>query len=300
MTILEKERRKLIIPFLAPAVILYLAFMIIPAIRAFTDSLYKWEGFNLPKKYIGIKNFTDLLRDSNYLMSVKTTLYIFLVGGIVIFGLVFLFTAILNGGIVKGKKIFRAIIFFPNIVAAIALTTFWAFIYNNRFGLLNEMLRLFGLDSLIVPWTEPARVLNAVLVALIWIYVGYMLVILLAGADNISPEIYDAARVDGANIFQMFYHVTIPLMWDVIVVAITLWMIIAIKQFEFVYAFGGGTFVAREIWTVPLYLVVMGFGKRDPIYRLGYASAIGVSLLLMVVVLAALLRFVFRRERVEM
>lgn len=89
-------------------------------------------------------------------------------------------------------------------------------------------------------------------------------------------------------------------MWEVMVVAITLWMIIAIKQFEFVYAFGGGTFVAREIWTVPLYLVVMGFGKRDPIYRLGYASAIGVSLMIMVVILASLLRLIFRRERIEM
>jgi ABC-type sugar transport system permease subunit len=297
---LEKERKKLIIPFLAPAIILYLVFMIFPAIRAFKDSLFNWEGFDLPSKYIGIKNFTDLIHDTNYIMSMETTLYIFLVGGVIIFGLAFFFTAILNSGLVKGKKLFRAVIFFPNVVAAIALTTFWAFIYNPRFGLLNEFLRLVGLDSLIVSWTEPSKVRNAVLVALIWIYVGYMLVILLAGADNISPEIYDAAKVDGANMFQMFFQVTIPLMWDVMVVAYTLWMIIAVKQFEFVYAFGGGTFVAREIWTVPLYLVIMGFGKRDPIYRLGYASAIGVTLLVLVIVLASLLRLIFRRERIEM
>lgn len=296
---LEKERKKLIVPFLAPALILYIVFMIYPAFQAFRDSLFKWEGFNLPRKYVGIKNFSNLIHDQNYLTSVKTTLIILIIGGVFVFLLAFLFTAILSGGIVKGKKIFRAIIFYPNVVAAIALTTFWAFIYNPRFGLLNEFLRLIGLDSLIVPWTEPARVRGAVLVALIWIYVGYMLVILLAGADNISPEIYDAAKVDGANFFQMFTYVTIPLMWDVIVVAITLWMILAIKQFEFVYAFGGGTFVARELWTVPMYLVVMGFGKRDPIYRLGYASAIGVSLLVMVIVLALIIRLVFRRERVD-
>jgi ABC-type sugar transport system permease subunit len=297
---LEKERKKVIIPFLAPALILYVVLMIIPTMRAFVDSLYDWEGFNLPSKYIGLKNFAELMRDQNYLMSVKTTLYIFLMGGVIIFLLAFLFTAILSSGVVKGKRLFRAVIFYPNVVAAIALTTFWAFIYNPRFGLINSLLRLVGLDSLIVPWTEPTRVRNAVLVALIWIYVGYMLVILLAGADNISPEIYDAARVDGANMVQMFILVTLPLMWEVMVVAITLWMIIAIKQFEFVYAFGGGTFVAREIWTVPLYLVVMGFGKRDPIYRLGYASAIGVTLMILVIILASMLRLIFRRERVEM
>jgi ABC-type sugar transport system permease subunit len=297
---LEKERKKLIVPFLLPSMLLYIIFMIIPALQAFRTSLYDWQGFNLPRKFIGLKNFSDLIHDPNYLSSVQTTLYFFLVGGVIIFGLAFLFTAILNSGVVKGKKIFRALIFYPNVVAAIALTTFWAFIYNPRFGLLNALLRLLKLDSLIVPWTEPARIRNAVLVALVWIYVGYMLVILLAGADNISPEIYDAARVDGANIFQMFFRVTIPLMWDVMVIAFTLWMIIAVKQFEFVYAFGGGTFVAREVWTVPLYLVIMGFGKRDPIYRLGYASAIGVTLLILVILLAYLLRLIFRRERVEM
>jgi len=296
---LEKERRKLIIPFLTPALIFYLVFMIYPALRAFKDSFYDWKGFNLPAEYVGIENFQRLFNDPNYLMSLKTTLYIFFVGGIITFGLAFLLTMILSSGMVKGKKFFRAAIFFPNVVAAIALTTFWAFIYNTRFGLLNGILRLVNLESLIVPWTEPARIRNAVLIALIWIYVGYMLVILLAGADNLSPEMYDAAKVDGANIFQMFFMVTIPLMWEVLVVAITLWMIIAIKQFEFVYAFGGGTFVAREIWTVPMYLVVMGFGKRDPIYQLGYASAIGVSLLVLVIILAALLRLLFRRQRVE-
>lgn len=297
---LDKERKKLIIPFLAPAVILYLAFMIIPAMRAFRDSFYNWEGFNLPRQFIGFKNYTDLLRDPNYFTALGTTLYIFLVGGVFIFLLAFLFTALLSGGVVKGKKFFRAILFYPNIVAAIALTTFWAFIYNPRFGLLNSLLRLVGLDSLIIPWTEPSRMRNAILVAMIWIYVGYILVILLAGADSISPEIYDSAKVDGANLFQMFVKVTIPLMWEVIVVAQTLWMIIAIKQFEFVYAFGGGTNVVRESWTVPIYLVIMGFGKRDPIYRLGYASTIGVSLLVLVIVCALLLRIIFRRERIQM
>ena len=294
---LERERKKVIIPFLAPALILYLVFMIIPALQAFKDSFYNWEGFNLPREFIGLKNFSNLIHDKNYWLTMETTLYLFLVGGVIVFLLAFLFTAILSSGAVRGKKLFRAVIFYPNVVAAIALTTFWAFIYNPRFGLLNSFLRLIGLDALIIPWTDPARVRNAVLVALVWIYVGFMLVILLAGADNISPEIYDSAKVDGANLFQMFTRVTVPMMWEVIVVAITFWMIIAMKQFEFVYAFGWG--IVREIWTVPLYLYILGFGKRDPIYRLGYASAIGVTLLVLVIILAALLRWVLRRERVE-
>jgi ABC-type sugar transport system permease subunit len=272
--------------------------MVYPALQAFKDSFYQWEGFNLPKVFIGFKNFENLISDQNYLQSMGTTLYFFAVGGVIIFALVFLLTAILSSGMVRGKKFFRAIFFYPNVVAAIALTTFWAFIYNPRFGLLNSFLKLIGLDSLILPWTEPARIRIAVLVALVWIYVGFMLVILLAGADNISPELFDSAKVDGANIFQLFFHVTIPMMWDVITIAVIFWMVIAVKQFEFVYAFGWGT--VREIWTAPLYLYIKGFGKRDPIYMLGYSSAIGVTLLLTVILLAVFLRLILRRERVEM
>jgi ABC-type sugar transport system permease subunit len=148
---IERDRRKLIIPFLAPALILYLVFMVIPAIQAFRDSFYKWEGFNLPKEFIGLKNFVNLFRDQNYLQAMETTMYFFIVGGIIIFALVFLLTAILSSGVVRGKKFFRAIIFYPNVVAAIALTTFWSFIYNPRFGLLNSFLKLLGLDTLILP-----------------------------------------------------------------------------------------------------------------------------------------------------
>lgn len=295
---LAKDRRKLIIPFLAPGLILYLVFFIYPAIRAFALSFYDWSGFNLPIKYVGFNNYVQLIHDDRYITTVKTTLTIFIIGGIFIFGLAFIFSAILGSGI-KGKKFFRAVFFFPNVVAPIALTTFWGFVYNNKFGLLNSLMRLFGLDKLILSWTDPQLILYSVMVALIWLYTGYYLVILLAGVDKIPTEIYDAARVDGANAFQMFIQVTIPLMWDVIGVALVLWMITALKQFEFLYAFGGGTQVRSEIWTMPIYLVIMGFGKRDPIFRLGYASAIGVTLLILVVIFAVIMRRFLRRDVVQ-
>lgn len=295
---LDKQRRKLILPFLLPGLILYLVFFIYPAIRGFQTSLFDWSGFNLPSTYVGLDNYRELLTDEIFWSSVKVTLTIMIAGGIFIFALAFFFTALLNSGI-WGKKFFRAVIFFPNVIAAIALTTFWAFVYNNRFGLLNSFLRLLKLDGLIIQWTNAANILGSIIVAMVWIYVGYFLVILLAGADKISPEIFDAAKVDGANMVQNFFFITIPLMWDVIGIALTLWMITAIKQFEFLYAFGGGTAVPTEIWTMPIYLVIIGFGKRDPIFRLGMAAAIGVAMLLLVIIFAALMRRILRRNTVQ-
>ena len=136
------------------------------------------------------------------------------------------------------------------------------------------------------------------LVALIWIQVGFMVVLLMAGRDKIPFEYYEAAKIEGANALQMFRKITVPLMWDVITVATVLWSIFALKVFEFPYAFFGIT-PPTQIYTVGLYLYIMGFGKRDPIYRLGYATAIGVVLLLAVIVVIVALRRLMRRDVYE-
>lgn len=292
---LTKDRRKLIIPFLAPGLILYLVFFIYPAIQGFYLSLFDSSGFGLPNKFIGLRNFQQLIGDERFITALKTTLTILFVGGFFIFVLALAFTAILNSGI-RGKKFFRAVLFFPNVVAPIALTTFWAMIYNQRFGVLNSFLKFIGLKSLILPWTDMDHILGAVTITLIWLYTGYFMVILLAGADKIPQEIYDAAYVDGAGSLQVFIQITLPLMWDIVGIALVLWMISAIKQFEIIYAFGSGIQVNPATWTLPIYLVIQGFGMREPIFRLGYASAIGVVILLLIVVFAAIIRRFLRRE----
>ena len=295
---LHKERRKVIVPFLAPAVILYLVFFIYPALRGLYLSLFDWSGFTLPAQYIGLKNFQQLVHDVGYLTSLKNTLALLFIGGAFVFGLAFLFTYILSSGL-RGKKFFRAVIFLPNVVAPIALTTLWGFIYNPRFGLINSGLRAVGLSQWTRLWTEPDKLFGAIMVALIWIYTGFYLVLLLAGADKIPQELYDAARVDGTSPFQMFTRLTVPLLWDVIDIGVVLWMITALKQFEFIYAFSGPGYLRPETWTLAIYLQIMGFGKRDPIFRLGYASAIGATLVGLVIVFAILGGWLMRRETVQ-
>lgn len=280
---------------MAPGLILYLLFFIYPALQGIYTSLFDWSGFGLPKKFIGLLNYQQLITDDRFITALKTTLFILLIGGFCVFVIALSFTALLNSGI-AGKKFFRAVLFFPNVVAPIALTTFWSMIYNGRFGVLNSFLIAIGLKSLILPWTDPDHILGAVTIALIWLYTGYFMVILLAGADKIPQEIYDAARVDGANSLQVFIQITLPLMWDIVGIALVLWMITAIKQFEFIYAFGSGIQVNPATWTLPIYLVIEGFGMRDPVFRLGYASAIGVVILVIIVVFATLLRRFLRRD----
>lgn len=290
-----KVRKSVIVLFLLPAGLVYLAFILLPTIWAFYFSAFDWSGFTTSMKFIGLGNYTQLLKDHLFWSSLGNTFIILLPGGVTIFLLTFLLTVLINSG-VRGKKFFRAMIFLPNVIATVALATLWAFIYNPSFGLLNSFFTLIGIQQLShFTWTSADRIFYAALIAIIWINVGFQLVLIMAGVDKIPFEFFEAARLEGASQFQMFTGITIPLIWDVITVAFVLWSISALKTFEFIYAFGNPQ-IPPNLYTIGIYLYVMGFGKRDPIYRLGYATAIGVLLLISVVIIVALIRRFTRRE----
>ena len=139
----------------------------------------------------------------------------------------------------------------------------------------------------------------AITVIIAWLAVGYYLVLLMAATSKIPQEFFDTGQVEGANAWRILFHVTLPMIWDAISIAMVLWMIFALKQFEIPYAFNGTSGVPAEAYTLPIYIVVMGFGMRDPIFKLGYASAIGCVLLFIVVILTVLILRLTRREHVE-
>lgn len=294
---MHKERRKLIIPFLAPALIVYLMFFIYPAVQALWVSLHDWSGFTPQMDYVGLANFEELIQDNLYRQVLLQSLGLLVVGGILTFGLSLFFTGLLTARL-RGRRFFRAVIFSPNVVAMIALTTLWGFVYNPRFGLLNGLLGVFGLEKLAkTPWMGPDLVYWSVLAAVVWIYVGFYTILFMAGADKIPQSLYDAAIVEGANRVQLFVKVTLPLMWDVVAVGLVLWIIDALMQFEFYYAISGA-FPPIKIWTIPIYVFVLAFGKRNPIFRMGYGTAVAVSLLVFVVLFVIISRLILRRREV--
>ena len=114
----------------------------------------------------------------------------------------------------------------------------------------------------------------------------------------IPADMYEAADLEGASLWQKFRFITVPMIWDVMTISFVIWIINAIKMFEFPFAFGFLQ-VPQELYTLGIYLYVMGFGKRDPIYQLGYATAIGVVLLITAFALIVLVRVLLRRDRLE-
>ena len=293
-----KVSKRFIAAMMLPASFMYLFFFLIPAAQTFYYSLFDFSGLSESKVFVGLDNYKDLLDDSLFLLSMRNTFTILLLGGVIIFALAFMFTAMLNSDI-RGRRFFRGIIFLPNVIATIALTTLWAYLYNPRFGLFNSVFNFFGFEELgKTTWTDPGKIFWSMLVALIWIFVGFYLVLLLAGTDKIPVEYYEAARLDGASQIQVFIKITIPLLWDVLTVAVVMWTIAALKIFEFPFAYTSLEPVP-ETYTAAVYLYIMVFGQRTPIYRLGYASAIGVYMLLAIILIVVVLRRLMQRDAVQ-
>ena len=250
--------------------------------------------------FVGFQNYVKLLfHDSLFWMSFGNTVKILFIGGGATIGLAFLLAVLVNSGI-KGKKFFRALIFLPSVIATIALTTMFSFaIYSSRTGMIPNFFKMIGWQpGAKYLWMSSEHAFWSMLIAIVWISVGYYMVLILAGMDKIPTEFYEVARLEGANLYQQFVYITMPLMWDVITISVVMWSISAIKVFEFPFAFMGFS-EDPSLYTIGVYLYVMGFGKRQPIYQLGYATAIGVFMLLFVIIVAWLIQRLMKRELYE-
>ncbi len=175
---------------------------------------------------------------------------------------------------------------------------------NTRWGLVNSSLKAIGLGSLARGgWLGDEHIFGAALSLLVWIHVGFFIVVYLAGADRIPRSLYEAAELDGASDWKKFTTVTVPLLRDVIETSVVLWTISSFKIFGYIYAFGSGgcgSDPSPAIRNLAVHLYLTAFGKRTPINRLGYASAMAMILLVLVAMLVCVIRRLFRSvERIE-
>lgn len=295
---LQKPIRRMAALFITPALLLYLGLFIYPSLKAFYISLFDWDGFSGNMEFIGLNNFRELFGDSSFWnIAVKNSFLITVVGGLLVFGIAFLLSAVLSSNI-RGKKFFRALIFFPSVVSPIAIAILWTFIYNDKWGLLNNLLALVGLEG--HTWMAPKTLFWAILVAMVWMYTGFYCVILLAALDRVPQQHIEAATLDGASEFTIFFKIKLPLIWDVLVTALTLWGINSIKEFALLFAWGGGIDIPQPGATnLAVRMFVTAFGKRVTIYRMGYSTAMGVLMFLLVAVIVLLISRLTKRDKLE-
>ncbi len=278
--------------FVLPALVLYLIFMVYPFFQSIYLSFTSWNGVESVKEWIGLDNYRELIRDPMLWTSLRHNL-IWVVIGTVAPIVIGMWLALLLWRQPKGFTLFRTMFFMPQVLSTVVIGIVWNWIYNPIFGILNEGLDAVGLEDISRGWLgDPDVALYAVLVAAIWATIGLCFVIFLAGLQNVSKDLLEAATIDGANAWQRFWNVTVPQMASVINVVVALLLIWGFSVFDVIFVMtGGGPANATEV------LATLTYKEAFTLNNVGYASSI--SVVITILSLIASVTFIRLRERQE-
>jgi len=252
--------------FISPFYLLFLIFGVYPILFSLYLSFTEWKGLG-PIKFVGLKNFEVLLMDKVFWQSMTNGAILFFLYVPIMTFMALVLAVILNSKRIRGFRFFRTVIFIPYIMNIVAAGFTFRLMLNQKYGLVNAMLGTFNIAP--VPWLESiwgGRISLALLV--IWAWLGYNMVIMLAGLQTIPSELTEAALIDGANPTQAFFYVTIPLMRPVILFSVVLSTMGSFNLFSEIYNLTGGGPVNATITPV-IVIFNQAFGN----FRLGYASA---------------------------
>jgi multiple sugar transport system permease protein/raffinose/stachyose/melibiose transport system permease protein len=262
--------------FLVAPVILFVTFFIYPIISTFFLSLHDWNGISKSMRFIGLANYAELLREPRFFHAVQNNIMwlVFLLLGPT--GLGLLLAAILDRGL-RGEHVFRIIYFLPFTIPAVAVAAIWRWVYEPTSGLLTTVLNIAGLGGLAQNWLGDPHVVNfALMGAVLWWMTGFSFLVFFAGLRNIPVECIEAARIESATPWQIFWKVSFPLLWPSTIVVLGISAVDAMRLFDIVWATtNGGPAYASEVLATQMYDVA--FGRFD----MGRASAISVYLLIL-------------------
>ncbi len=280
--------------FLAPALTAIGLFFFVPVLAAlvlsFTDfDIYALGNFSVAR-FVGLRNYVQIVNDPLFWKALKNTLYFLLVGGPLSIAVSLGAALLLNAKLVRWKPLFRFVYFAPVVTTLVAVAVVWRFIYHPRFGLLNYALGFFGVNP--IDWLgDPNWAMPAMILLAVWKNFGYNMIIFIAGLQNIPVQLYEAASIDGAGFWQRFRSVTLPLLAPT-TVFITIITMIGYFQFfaePYVMTQGGPL---NSTLSIVLLMYQQGFRW----WSMGYAAAIAFVLFLFILLGSALQTWLQRRR----
>ena len=289
---LKRQRRQALIgaAYIAPSFILMTIFNVIPIFVSLYLSFCKYNMVGSPV-WIGLENFRKL--DSNKALGdalINTVNYVLMT--VPVQTVLALLIAAFIAERLKNRygSFLRSVIFIPVIVSLIASATVWSIMYNTNGGLLNQLLGLFGLPAVNFLGSKQTALASVAAVA-VWKNTGYYMVIYYAGIMNVSPEIREAAVVDGAKAPQRFWYITLPMLKPITYMIVTLGIIGSFQVFDLVYKMTGGG-PGRSTYTVAYMIYTYAFQDK----RIGYACALAVGLLVVILVIHLLQTLLFKEK----
>lgn len=289
-----KVKQSVIWRYIAPGFIWYVFMVIVPLGIMVGMSLYDWRSVK-DNVFIGFTNYKELFSDRIFKIAVMNNIKIILFCLVGQVGIGFVISLLVNSKLLRFAKLHRIIIFLPVILSTVVVGFMWSIVYNKDFGILNAMLNFFGHSDMAKSWLDDSKnVILYLAIPLIWQYIGYNMVIFLAGMQGISTEVLESAAIDGANSFQRAIHITMPLMKNTFFVIIMLCISGNMKIFDHIYIMTNGG-PGNSSMVLALYAYKMSFGAS----RFGYANTISVSILGISLTFILVLKFLMRGKNDE-
>lgn len=268
--------------YLLPALVVFTLFLLVPLVHGFWISLWEWDGLT-PATWAGTANYLDLVADPALRRSFLRALVLIVFYSVIPICLALALTAVMaHANRLRGLSFFRVVLFLPQVVSSVVVGAIWVAIYAPQ-GVLNRFLAVLGLEAVTRAWLgDFAWALPAVGLIGTWMEIGLCLVLFLAGVSRIDPELYEAARLDGAGTVREFFAVTLPGLRAQIAVALTLTVVAALKSFDIIFvATRGGP---GDATSVPAFLV---YHRAFDLNQVGSACAIGIALTLLILLVTA-------------
>lgn len=290
----SKGRSRFIFCCVAPAVILFTIFMILPTLNVFRMSLFERGAYSPTETFVGLHNFEVLFRDAKFIRAMQNTILLIVVVTIITFFFALTFAAILTREKIKGQDFFRVIFYIPNILSIVVISGIFSAIYKPENGMLNTLLSFFAEHTVQILWKDAKLVIVSIIIAMVWQAIGYYMVMYMASMSAVSLSLYESASLDGAGRITQFFQITIPLIWTNIRTTLTFFIISNINMaFLFVKAMtSGGPGGASEVA-----LSFMYNQKDAGLY--GYSMAAGVVIFLFSFALSALVNRATKRTPLE-
>jgi len=269
--------------FLAPAMCVYGLFVLYPVVQSFSYSAFDWAGPGREPVPVGFGNYVEMFADPVFFKALGNTFFV-LFASLAIQLPVGLMLALIITGPIRGRRAWRAMYFVPMLMSTVAIGILWSYIYNPDFGAVNAVLRAVGLESLAQGWLgQSSTALGAVMVAIIWQWAPFYMIIFAAALSGLPRDVYEAAALDGVTKWQQFTRITLPLLRPTVVTTAVLSLVGSIKAFDLIYVMTkGGPNNATEL--LATYMFKQGFTN----YRFGYASAISIAMFVIALALTVL------------
>lgn len=277
-------KKKIYWVFILPSLVVFIFAIVIPFFAGLNIMFTDWDGISRTYEYVGFENFYSFFTDPSVVRPIITTL-IYGIGYTFLNNVFALGIAVLLNKFIAGKQFVKTVFFLPMVLSAVLASFIWSYIYKD------VLSQTFGINSLL---GNPRTALLGVIIIALWNGVGSNLIIYIAGLENISATYYEAADIDGANGWQTFRYITIPLLVPTFTICITLTLTTSLREFATVMAAtGGGPAGSTETLSIYIYNNLFSYMKA------GYGQAVAFVFMVVLVLLAGILMRFFRSKEVE-